>query len=72
MAKKIKVCKKCSGFDVQELAAFVPAREYGVGCVRQCQRRHPELRGKFFGLLNGRLVVCDEKEEFFAAVKKII
>lgn len=72
MAKKIKVCKRCSGFDVKELKGFAPAKEYAVGCIGKCARKCPELSGKVFGLINGELTVCNTKEDFFAEIKKII
>lgn len=72
MAKKIKVCKHCSGFDVKELKDFVPEKDYKVGCISKCARKHPELSNKVLGSLNGTVVVCDTKEEFFAEIKKIL
>lgn len=72
MAKKIKVCKYCSGFDVKELKGFVPAKDYKVGCLGKCARKCPELSNKVFGLLNEKLVVCDTKEDFFAQIKNML
>lgn len=72
MAKKIKVCKRCSGFDVKELKDYIGAKEYSVGCIGKCARKCPELSGKVYGLINGELTVCNTKEEFFEAIKKIV
>lgn len=72
MAKKIKVCKKCSGFDVKELKDFVSAKEYKVGCIGKCDRKITKHSTKVFGLLNGKLVICDTKEDFLAKIKKIL
>ena len=62
--KKVKVCKKCSGFDVAELKGRVKSKEYTTGCIGKCGKH----QGKVFGYLNGELVVCDTKEEFFEKI----
>lgn len=72
MSKKVKVCKKCSGFPVKELKEFVPQKEYRVECIGKCAKKRPELSGKVYGLLNGELVVCDTKEEFFTKIRQIL
>lgn len=72
MSKKVKVCKKCSGFPVKELKDFVPKKEYSVGCIGKCAKKCPKLSGKVYGLLNGELVVCDTKEEFFKKIDQIL
>ena len=66
--KKVKVCKRCSGFDVKELKQHLGAKDYSIGCIGGCARKHPELSGKVFGLLNGKLTICDTKEEFFSKI----
>ena len=72
MPKKIKVCKHCSGFDVKELRDIVPEKEYKIGCIGHCARKSSELKSKVYGLLNGKLVVRDTKEDFFAEIKNIL
>lgn len=72
MTKTIKVCKYCSGFDVKELKDFVPEKEYKVGCIGKCGRKYPELSTKVFGLLNGNVVICDTKEDFFSEIKNML
>ena len=72
MAKKIKVCKRCSGFDVKELKEFVPAKEYKVGCVGNCAQKCEQNSGTVFGELNGQLVTYSTKEEFFTKIKSIL
>ena len=62
--KKVKVCKKCSGFDVTELKGKVKSVDYTTGCIGLCGKH----AGKVFGYLNGELVVCDTKEEFFEKI----
>lgn len=70
--KKVKVCKKCSGFDVTELKGKVKAKDHTTGCIGRCLNSHPELAGKVFGFLNGEFVVCDTKDEFLAKIAEIV
>ena len=71
--KKVKVCKKCSGFDVTELKGLVKAKDHTTGCIGKCagSGKFPELSGKVFGFLNGEFTVCDTKEEFLKKVEAI-
>ncbi|QOY61033.1 hypothetical protein [Thermophilibacter immobilis] len=59
MKRTIKVCKRCSNVDVDELKA--QGRSAGVrvkiGCVHGCASSHSELRGSAFGLVDGELLV---------------
>jgi hypothetical protein len=66
--KKVRVCKNCSGFDVTELKGKVKSKDYTTGCIGKCQSKNPELKGKFYGFLNGEFTVCDTKDEFFAKI----
>jgi len=66
--KKVKVCKKCSGFDVTELKGKVKSKDYTTGCIGLCGQH----AGKVFGYLNGELVVCDNKDDFFAKIAAIV
>ena len=70
--KKVRVCKKCSGFDVTELKGKVKAKDHTTGCIGKCAARFPELNGKVYGFLNGEFVVCDAKEEFFEKIAAIV
>ena len=65
-AKKVKVCGKCSGFDVKELDALVGGKKYAVGCIGVCKMD----RGRFYGKINGAVVACDTKEELFALIQR--
>jgi len=69
--KKVRVCKKCSGFDVAELKGKVKAKDHSTGCIGRCVAREPALKGKVYGYLVGEFVVCDTKEKFFAKIAKI-
>jgi hypothetical protein len=66
--KKVRVCKKCSGFDVAELKGKLKTKDYTTGCISMCINKNPALAGKVFGFLNGSFVVCDTKDEFFAKI----
>jgi len=68
-AKKVRVCKKCSGFDVAELEGILAPEEYTTYCVGKCKRHNPKLEGKVYGMINDEFVVCDTKEEFLAKVQ---
>jgi hypothetical protein len=69
--KKIKVCKKCSGFDVNELKEKFTSKDYSIGCIHKCLNKNVELKGKVFGLIKGDFVVCNTKEEFFEKLENI-
>jgi len=68
-AKKVRVCKKCSGFDVTELEGLLAPEEYTTYCIGKCKRHNPKLEGKVYGMINDELVVCDTKEEFLARIQ---
>ena len=70
--KKVRVCKKCSGFDVAELKGKVKAKDHTTGCIGKCLAKNPDLEGKVFGFLNGEFTVCDSKEEFFDKIAAIV
>lgn len=71
--KKVRVCKKCSGFDVTELKGKVKSKDYTTGCIGKCagSGKFPELDGKVYGFLNGEFTVCDTKEEFFGKIAEL-
>ena len=66
--KKVRVCKKCSGFDVTELKGKVKSKDYTTGCIGECGK----YAGKVYGFLAGEFVVCDTKEEFFEKIAAIV
>jgi len=68
--KKVRVCKRCSGFDVAELQGVLAPEDYTTYCIGHCLSKHPELKGKVYGLINDELVVCGTKEEFLAKVRE--
>ena len=70
--KKVRVCKKCSGFDVAELKGKVKVKDHTTGCIGRCLSKELELKGKIYGYLNGEFTVCDTKEEFFEKIAAIV
>ena len=70
--KKVRVCKKCSGFNVDDLKGVVKAKDLSTGCISKCLKKNPQLEGKVFGFLNGEFTVCDNKEAFFEKVKSVV
>ena len=69
--KKLRVCKKCSGFDVAELKGKIKAKDYTTGCISRCVSKNPELEGKVYGFIEGEFTVCDNKEDFFAKLEQL-
>lgn len=67
--KKLRVCKKCSGFDVAELKGKLKAKDYTTGCIGKCAGKEPALTGKAYGFINGEFTVCDTKEDFFSKIE---
>lgn len=70
--KKVKVCKRCSCFDVTELKGKVKAKDHTTGCIGKCSSKCPELEGKVYGFIMGEFVVCDTKEEFFTKIAEAV
>jgi hypothetical protein len=70
--KKVRVCKKCSGFDVTELKGKVKVKDYTTGCIGRCLGSDPALEGKVYGFLNGEFTICDTKDEFFEKIAAIV
>ena len=71
MAKLVRVCKKCSGFDVAELKGKVKVKDTSTGCIGRCAAKCPELAGKVYGYLKDEFVVCDTKDEFFKKIAEL-
>ena len=61
----IEVCCCCSKVNVEVLKSMVPEDQLKVGCIEQCES-HP---GKSYGMINGNMVVVENEQEFFEAVK---
>ncbi len=68
MGKRIRVCKKCCGFDVKLLVDKVKADDLSTGCNGRCLKKYPELEGKACGFIDGDFVVCSSAEEFLARI----
>jgi len=70
--KKVRVCKKCLGFDVELLKGKVKVKDYTTGCIGKCLGGNPNLKGKVYGFLNGEFTVCDTADEFLAKIAAIV
>lgn len=70
--KKVRVCKKCSGFDVTELKGKVKTKDYSTSCIGRCLHKEADLNGKVYGYLNGEFTVCDTKEEFLLKIAESV
>ena len=66
--KKVRVCKKCSGFDVTELEGMLAKEDYATYCIGRCLRKNKKLNGKVYGFINDEFTVCGTKDEFFAKI----
>lgn len=69
--KKVKVCKHCSNFDVKEIKYYAKDINCKLkfGCLGKCRGKCPELSGQYFGTIDGELLICSSKEEFFRQMK---
>ncbi len=62
----IKICERCSGITKSELTADVSNIDVLTGCTGQCGKHI----GKVFGLVNFKLLVFDNKEQFLNDLKE--
>lgn len=69
--KKVKVCKHCSNFDINEIKAYAKGVDCKVklDCIGKCSKKYPELKDKYFGLIDKKLIISDTKEDFFRQMK---
>ncbi len=63
--KKIEICTKCSGLEVDEINSKAEVKD---SCIGKCSKEFPELNGKFFGFINDEFTVCDTKEAFLGEI----
>ena len=70
---KIKICPKCSGVKKKKLVeAGVPEGDISTGCIGDCIKKHPELEGKAFAKIDGKLVVCDSGKKLAKKAAKAL
>ncbi|TCL60929.1 hypothetical protein EDD76_10126 [Kineothrix alysoides] len=69
--KKVKVCKHCSNFDTKEIKEQAENMNCKLkfDCIGKCRKKCPELKDKYYGKIDGKLVVCSSKKEFFEMMK---
>lgn len=68
---KVKVCKKCSGIDIDALESFLTDKDVKLKCkcLGKCSLRK---FGKPFGKVAGEIVVLDTQDEFFVFIEKTL
>lgn len=71
-AKPIKICKKCSGLKTSKFKKKAEDKDYKIGCIGRCLKDEPKLKGKVYGYINGKLVVCPTKKKFYKEMEKSI
>ena len=67
---KVRMCKKCSGFDVKMLKDVLKEKHYTTGCIDKCASKCPELKGKVYDYIKKDFVVCDTSEAFLTRIKE--
>ncbi|HIS40127.1 MAG TPA: hypothetical protein IAC12_04700 [Candidatus Aphodovivens avistercoris] len=68
MSAKVRVCKKCSGVSPKDFKGTVDKSHIRSGCFGACAKKHPELKGKAYAKVDGKLVVRDSKKKLVKAV----
>lgn len=69
----VKICPKCSGVKKKKLVeAGVPEDEISTGCIGDCLKKHPELDGKAYAKIGGKLVVCDSGKKLAKKAAKAV
>lgn len=58
----IKICPKCSGIKGKHLKEVLAKDDYSCGCFGKCLKKNPELEGKAYARINGKLVACDSRK----------
>lgn len=65
----IKICPKCSGIKAKHLKEVLAKDDYSCGCFGKCLKKTPELEGKAYARINGKLVACDSRKKL---IKKMV
>lgn len=69
----VRICPKCSGVKKKTLVeAGVPKDEISTGCIGDCLKKHPELEGRAFAKVDGKLVVCDSGKKLAKKAAKAV
>lgn len=61
----IEICCCCSKVNVETLKTLVSEDQLKVGCIENCELHE----GKSYGIINGEMVVTEDENAFFEAVK---
>lgn len=66
--KRIKVCNKCSGFEVKDLDGIIGKKNYSVGCIGACKKD----RNMYYGKIDGHIIECSTKDELFSLMQNAL
>lgn len=62
----VKICKKCTGLTQEMLRESIPSAKVKEGCIKKCVKKHRDLKGRAYGIVDGSFVVFDKKKEFLS------
>lgn len=67
---KIRICKKCSGLDIDQLKNEYGEESVSKGCIGKCRHRSPELRGTFYGYINNEFEIALSERDFLRKISE--
>ena len=67
--KKVRICKKCSGISMEEIKNHSCEKEFSYGCIGKCLHRCPELKGTYYGYINGSFEITLTEKDFLDKIK---
>lgn len=67
---KVRICKKCSGVDIEPVKGFVGEEGVSKGCIGKCLHRSAELKGTCYGYIDGKFEITLSQKEFMEKIKK--
>lgn len=68
----VKICKKCTGLTPEMIQEFSPSAKVKEGCIKKCIKKHPELKGRAYGIVDGSFAAFDKKKEFLAHARTAV
>ncbi|NLB90874.1 MAG: hypothetical protein GX786_06625 [Clostridiales bacterium] len=70
--KKVRICKKCSGLDVEKLKEHLSQDAFSYGCIGKCLHRCPELQGTCYGYIDQQFEIFLTEEAFLEKVDEAV
>ncbi len=68
----IKFCKKCSGLKPKDLKGVIDGDAWSEGCFGACAKKHPELAGKVYARIGGKVVACKSKKKLIKKMREAV